>query len=108
MLLALAIAPQRTTLYGDLARFLAVPELLASPLGARLRDHEVAQLGGQDYLLVDLDEPTEDDLKLLDYFGTLAGVYEYFPSLGEIEGPFLRPLEPVATAFVSPEIIETR
>lgn len=108
MLLALAIAPQRTTLYGDLARFLAEPELLASPLGARLHDHEVAQLGGQDYLLVDLDEPTADELKLLDYFGTVAGVYEYFPDLGDLEGPFLRPLEPTATAFVSPEIIETR
>jgi hypothetical protein len=108
MLLALADAPQRTTLYGDLARFLVVPELLASPLGARVRDHELTQLGGLDFLLVDLDEPTPEELALLDHFGTVAGVYEYFPALGDLDGPFLRPVEGSASAFLPPELIETR
>lgn len=108
MLLALAIAPQRTTLYGDLARFLIVPELLASPLGARIRDHELQQLGGQDYLLVDLDDSAANDLAILDHLGTVAGVYDYFPSIGDLDGPFLRPIEAVATAFLPPELIETR
>lgn len=108
MLLALAVAPQRTTLYGDLARFLTVPELLASPLGARVRDHELTQLGGLDFLLVDLDEPTAEELSILDHFGTVAGVYDYFPALGEIDGPFLRPIEGSAEAFLPPELIETR
>lgn len=108
MLLALAIAPQRTTLYGNLARFLALSELLASPLAARVRDYEISQLAGQDYVLLDLDEPTDADLALLWRLGTVAGVYDYFPALGETLGPFLRPLESQKPAFVSPEIIEAR
>lgn len=108
MMLALAIAPQRTTLYGNLARFLAVPELLASPLAPRLRDWERRQLAGQDWLLLDLDDPTDDDLALLWRFGTVAGVYEYYPSLDEHPGPFLRPLAPRDTTFLPPEIVEAR
>jgi len=108
MLLAAAIAPQRTTLYGNLARFLTVPELLASPLAPRLRDHTIERLAGQEFLLLDLDEPTDADLALLWRLGTVAGVYEYFPTLGEREGPFLRPLAPQTPAFVSPEIAEAR
>ncbi len=108
MLLALAIAPQRSTLYSDLAQFLTLPELLASPLGPRLRDHEFQSLGGLEFLLVDLDEPTEADLAILDYFGTIAGVYDYFPDLAGQEGPFLRPRDPAAVAFLPPELIETR
>lgn len=108
MLLALAVAPQRTTLYGDLARTLAIPELLASPLGPRVRDHELTQLGGLDFLLLDLDDPTDEELAILDHFGTVAGVYDYFPAIGELEGPFLRPIEAHAEAFLPPELIETR
>jgi SAM-dependent methyltransferase len=98
MMLAIAIAPQRTTLYGNLARFLAVPELLASPLAPRLRDWERSKLAGQDWLLLDLDDPTEEDLALLWRFGTVAGVYEYF----------LRPLDPLQEPFVPAEIVEAR
>jgi len=108
MLLAVAIAPQRTTLYGNLARFLAVPELLASPLAPRLRDHTIERLAGQEFLLLDLDEPTDADLAILWRLGTVAGVYEYFPTLAEQEGPFLRPLAPQTPTFVSPEIAEAR
>lgn len=108
MMFALAIAPQRTTLYGNLARFLAAPELLASPLAPRLRAWEHRQLAGQDWLLLDLDEPTDDDLALLQRFGTVAGVYDYFPSLEGRQGPFLRPIEPTDTPFLPPAIIEAR
>ena len=108
MLLAAAIAPQRTTLYGNLARFLAVPELLASPLAPRLRDYAIERLAGQEFLLLDLDEPTDADLAILWRLGTVAGVYEYFPTLAEQEGPFLRPLVSQMPAFVSPEIAEAR
>lgn len=108
MLLALAIAPQRTTLYGNLARFLTIPELLASPLAARLRDYEVVRLAGQDYVLLDVDEPSDADFAILWRLGTIAGVYEYFATGGEMPGPFLRPLDAQTPAFVSPEIIEAR
>jgi hypothetical protein len=109
MKLALLVAPQRSTMYGNLARTLAVPELLASPLAARLRGWERANLGGQDWLLVDLNnDVTDAELDLLWLFGTLAGVYEYFPNLGDEPGPLLRPVQPPAAEFVSASMIETR
>ncbi|MFN8512610.1 MAG: hypothetical protein U0232_24760 [Thermomicrobiales bacterium] len=109
MKLALLVAPQRSTMYGNLARTLAVPELLASPLAAHLRDWERANLGGQDWLLVDLnDDITDAELDLLWLFGTLAGVYEYFPSVGDVAGPLLRPVQPLAPEFVPASMIETR
>lgn len=109
MRLALLIAPQRSTMYGNLARTLALPELLASPLAARLRAWERSTLGGQNWLLVDLDDDaTDDELDLLWRFGTLAGVYEYFPALGEVPGPLLRPVSSPMADFVPASMIETR
>jgi hypothetical protein len=109
MRLALLVAPQRSTMYGNLARTLAVPELLASPLAARLRGWERADLGGQHWLLVELDDDvTDDELDLLWLFGTLAGVYEYIDGVGDVPGPLLRPVQPPAAEFVSASMIETR
>lgn len=109
MLLALAVAPQRTTLYGNLARFLVVPELLASPVASRVRDWERQQLAGQDWLLLDCDDDlTEDDRIILWNLGTVAGVYDYFRDFGELPGPFLRPQEPRRVAFVPDELAEAR
>lgn len=108
MLLALALAPQRTTLYGNLARFLAAPEVLASPLAPRLADWERRQLGGQDWLLLDLADASDDDFALLWRLGTVAGVYEYYPAIGEEAGPFLHPLDPPGAPFVPQELIEAR
>jgi hypothetical protein len=109
MRLALLVAPQRSTMYGNLARTLAVPELLASPLGARLRGWERADFGGQDWLLVELDDAVTDaELDLLWLFGTLAGVYEYFSDIGDVQGPLLRPVQPLAPEFVPASMIETR
>jgi hypothetical protein len=109
MKFALLVAPQRSTMYGNLARTLAVPELLASPLAAHLRGWERANFGGQDWLLVDLsDEITDAELDLLWFFGTLTGVYEYFPALGDVPGPLLRPVQPLTPEFVPASMIETR
>lgn len=109
MKLALLLAPQRSTMYVNLAHKLALPELLASPLAARLRGWERADFGGQDWLLVDLDDAVGDDeLDLLWYFGTLAGVYEYFPQLGDVSGPLLRPVDSPLDDFVPASMIETR
>src|SRR6476659_1759697 len=100
MLLALAIAPQRTTLYGNLARFLIVPEVLASPVAPRVRDWERRQLAGQAWLVLDCDDDlAESDLDILWNLGTVAGVYDYFPHLGDLPGPFLRPQEARRVAF---------
>lgn len=109
MLLALAIAPQRTTLYGNLARFLAAPEVFASPLGPRIRDWEHRRLGGQQYLLLDLDgDLTGQDLALLARLGTIDATHEYFERIGDLAGPLLRPLEWEWSPFLPLELVETR
>lgn len=109
MNLALLIAPQRSTMYGQLARTLALPELLASPLAPRLRGWERCELAGQDWLLLDVDDAATDaELDTLWLLGTVAGVYEHFPQLGEVAGPLLRPIASPLDPFVPPAMIETR
>lgn len=109
MLLALAIAPQRSTLYSRLVQRLAVPELLASPLGQRVASWERRRLGEQDYLLLDLDdELTERDTALLARLGTIGALHEFFERIGEVPGPLLRPIEPGWTPFLPTELVETR
>ena len=109
MLLALKVAPQRSTLYAGLARTLAEPELMASPLGGRVQSCEPVRLAGQDYLLVDLaGEPDAADLDVLSRLGATSEVHEYFPAIGDVPGPLLRPVEPTWAPFVPPEIVEAR
>lgn len=109
MLLALKIAPQRSTLYANLARTLAEPELLASPLGQRIGNTELRRLGGQDYLLVELNgDLVSPDREVLSRLGAISEIHEYFPALGGTPGPLLRPLDPVWTPFLPPELNETR
>ena len=109
MLLALAVAPQRTTLYGNLARFLAPPEVLTSPLGRRVRAWERRRLGGQDYVLLDLDgDLAADELGLLARLGAVAAVSEFFEGIGPVPGPLLRPLEPAWAPFLPLELVEAR
>src|SRR6476661_1375788 len=100
MKLALKITPQRSTQYADMAEVLAIPELLASPLGEHIASVEPARLGGQEYILVELAE-TQDQTALLNELATIlprlgatSEGYEYFASVGELVGPLLRPIEP--------------
>jgi hypothetical protein len=109
MLLALAIAPQRTTLYGNLARFLAPSEVFASPLGGRVRAWERRRLAGQDYLLLELDgDLAADELDLLARLGAVASAHEFFEAVGPVPGPLLRPLEPEWGPFLPLELVEAR
>lgn len=107
--LALAIAPQRNTVYGNLLRHLAPAELRASPLGPRLLDGEHATIAGQEYLLVELEGGLADaDRAILDRLATVGAVFEHFPRIGDVEGPLLRPVEPLWHPFLPRELVETR
>ncbi len=114
MKLALKITPQRSTQYARMTASVAAPELLASPLGAKLSAVEPARLAGQDYLLATLDqdwqdgEVSEETRAILSRLGAISEVYEYFERLGEISGPWLRPVEPSFTPFVPLEMTEAR
>ncbi len=116
MRLALKIRPQRSNQYANVVEALAVPELLASPAGTAIKRLERISLGGQSYLLVECPEKEEalagpaptELLAILGRLGSISEVYEYHARIGEVEGPFLRPLEPLWTPFISPEIAEVR
>lgn len=107
--LASQIAPQRSTQYAQLASQLAAPELQLSPLGPHIQHIQPTQLGGQDYLLLDLDQPLDE--ALLHELGTLAMTsahFEQYDRLGGVEGPLLRPLTPSFQPKLPPDIVTAR
>ncbi len=110
MKLALKITPQRSTQYMNMVSTLALPELLASPIGAAINHCSPVTLAGQAYLLATLDDSRLTPVMLVDLarLGATSEVYEYFDTLGEVKGPLLRPLEPTFVPFVPLEMAETR
>ncbi len=111
--LALKITPQRSTQYANMTEKLAEPELLASPLGAVITDVKHVTLAGQAYLLVSLDHESMSSkcLKLreiLPRLGATNEAYEFFERIGDVEGPFLRPLETTFVPFLPLEMAEAR
>lgn len=111
MKLALKITPQRSTQYANMAAALAIPELLASPLGAAIDDVAHVTLAGQGYLLVTVNDElcTVPMLQLLlPRLGATSEAYTYFEQIGSVEGPLLRPIEPNFTPFVPLEMAEAR
>ena len=114
MKIALKITPQRSTQYANMAEILAAPELLASPLGNAITTINPAALAGQGYLIATLDCASDpyatriSIMPILSRLGATSEVFDYFDSLGEVEGPLLRPLEPQFTPFVPLEMAEIR
>jgi hypothetical protein len=110
MKLALAIAPQHSSQYADMARRLAGPELRASPAGDHISAVETVELGGRPYLLATLPEHSSADelMPVLSRLGASAGVFEYFDQAAGLTGPFLRPLAPAFTPHLPPELAEAR
>jgi len=98
------IAPQRATQYADMAAILALPELEISPLGAVVTDAEIVSLAGQPYVKMAIPEsPTA-----LPMFATLSEWFEYFETLGDETGPFLRPLPIGEGLRFTPDLVEAR
>ena len=109
MKLALKITPQRSTQYASMTEKLAVPELLASPLAPAIEHVEPVTLAGQNYLLVVLENADHALLgAVLARLGATSEAYQYFESIGEMQGPFLRPLDCAWTPFVPLEMAEAR
>ncbi len=113
MKIALKITPQRSTQYANMVETLAVPELLASPPGCHINTITPVILAGQNYLLATLDDEapagiTTTLMPILSRLGATSEVYELFDSLGDVQGPLLKPLEPQFTPFVPIEMAEIR
>ncbi len=109
--LALKITPQRSAQYANMTEKLAEPELLASPLGTAIQKIEAVTFAGQGYLLVILDDeisisPALEEI--LPRLGATSEAYEFFEHIGDVEGPFLRPLETSFTPFLPLEMAEIR
>src|SRR5690349_18834994 len=111
MKLALKITPQRSTQYAHMAADLAIPELLASPLGEAISSVTPTTLAGQGYVLVELDEAqltSPNQMRILAHLGAISEAYEYFSHIETVQGPLLRPIEPQFTPFVPLEMAEAR
>lgn len=103
------IAPQRSTQYTQLASMLAPYELLLSPVGELLVGIEPVVLGGQDYLMLTMDDmPHAEQLEELGRMAMLGGVFRYYQDIGDEPGPFLKPIELLFEPFVHPDIVFTR
>jgi len=111
--LALKITPQRSTQYANMTEKLAEPELLASPLGAAITHIEPVTFAGQAYLFVSLDNESVSSQcleleQVLPRLGATSEAYEFFERIGDVEGPFLRPLETTFVPFLPLEMAEIR
>jgi hypothetical protein len=111
--LALKITPQRSTQYANMTEKLAEPELLASPLGAVITEVKPVALAGQAYLLASLDSESMSSQclelqEILARLGATSEAYEFFERIGDVEGPFLRPVETTFVPFLPLEMAEIR
>ncbi len=107
--LLVQIAPQRSTQYLALASHLAPIELQLSGAGKFLSAVEPLTLCQQPYLVCELTQPlTHVQLAELETLATVAGVFDYFDQLGDVEGPLLRPLETPFSPFLPADLISTR
>jgi hypothetical protein len=111
MRLALKITPQRSTQYAQMTAVLAAPEFLSSPWGKVVKSLTPIALAGHDYLLAEVEDDVLVSPMLLGVLGRLGAtseVYEYFEHIGEMSGPFLRPVETIMTPFVPLTMAEAR
>lgn len=113
MKIALKIAPQRSTQYGTMAETLAIPELLASPLGMAITEVIPTTLASQGYIIATLDEQRVDGVSpammtILSRLGATSEVHQYFEQIGDRQGPFLRPMDSQFSPFVPLEMTEIR
>ncbi len=89
------IAPQRSTLYSNIAEVLAPVELCLSPLGQSLQSIESLKFGRYEYLKFPVDESAIDDMFLyeLENLSMTRSFFFYFDSIGNVTGPFLKPVD---------------
>ncbi len=111
MELALKITPQRSTQYAHMTDILALPELLASPAGTALQHIKPIVLAGPHSLYAQAPDTLFLDPAIRAMFahlGATSELYQYYPQIGDIVGPFLRPIELDFTPALPFEMAEAR
>lgn len=103
------IAPQRSTQYTELATDLAPFELMMSALGHGVSDLELIALGGQRYLRFDFDEPLVGAaVEETSMMAMTTAYFEYFDAIGEVDGPFMKPVEPAFEPLLPTDLLTAR
>lgn len=109
-ILVAQIAPQRSTQYTELVTQLAPYEILLSPLHAHLAgDVSTIKLGTQDYLKFELDDFDSDAiLQILDQLAMTDAYFHYYDAIGDVAGPFLKPIDILSNYALPIDLISTR
>jgi hypothetical protein len=83
---------------------------LASPLGEGLTDVAMEQIAGQDYLKFTLSGASlsPEQLEQLASMAMLGNLFEFFPVIGDVAGPLLRPTGAVYPFFISADLASIR
>lgn len=103
------IAPQKSTQYSDLAGVLAPYEIQLSSIGRQMTSIEPVELGGQHYLKCELDaEPDSVQIQELGQLAMTGAYFWYYEGLGDVEGPFLKPLDTHYSPMFPPDLVTTR
>ncbi|MEO1438968.1 MAG: hypothetical protein AAFV33_01115 [Chloroflexota bacterium] len=104
------IAPQRSTQYTELVTDLAPYELLLSNIGDRMTGElAFTRLGTQTYLKFELDEaPDEAALRSLANMAMTDAYFQYYDSVGNEVGPFLKPIDVDTTTYLPVDLVSTR
>ncbi len=103
------IAPQRSTQYAAVASTLAPHELRLSPLADQIVAVDAVTFSGQPYLKIELStDLVQVALHELGQLALTSGYFRYYDSLGEQEGPFLRPLDVPFQPPIPADLLATR
>jgi hypothetical protein len=103
------IAPQRSTQYSALASALAPHELALSAIGNAIVHMAPVQLGGQAFLQVEWNRTLQaHELTELGALAMTSALFEFHERIGEISGPFLKPIETHFVPAFPEDLVTTR
>lgn len=109
MKLALQIAPQHSQQYADMARDLALPEVLACPVEPRPTSAELATIGSQGFVILTFDRDlSAQEIEPLTTLAASNQIYLYYDTIGDVSGPLLKPLSQARTPGIPQAMSETR
>ncbi len=103
------IAPQRSTQYASLSKVLAIHELILSPLGHHISNIAFIELGGHEYIRFDMQITLDErQLQELGMLSMTRAFYEFYETLADRKGPFLRPIDTTPELCFSRDLVMTR
>jgi hypothetical protein len=104
------VAPQRSTQYDDMVTALAPHELALSNVGEQLSGEITPiKMGSRTYLRLDLASELDNDLLLaLSGMAMTDAYFHHYDRIGDVDGPFLKPIEVDREWFLPPSLAYTQ